>query len=486
MALLRKIFFYLFVVIYLIFCPVTVLYALGYIFRPGEENQIVKTGLIYLASIPTGASVTIDGKPHSDKTPCILRDLTPGTYHIELKLEGRQGWSEDLPVEASKATVLEKIVLLPNRLESEKIADGPFGDLVAAGDGHWVVLGKDRAAAQALAIDRKTGKSTPLLPDLNAVRGAKITDMRVRPKSPLVLIRLEDKEGPRWLWADPAEPRASDITRLFPEPPERVDWDPKDRDTLFFFRDGVLTRLDLGGKKVRRKTYLHVHGFGLLDRRVYILDDQNRIYHMDKEPGSGEPILTDAALGDSLFDPSHFYEIRPLRKNLLLFLGEHGELLASRLPYRFVREGVEGAEWDADSERLLVWRKDKIGILDFKRQSFRGDVFEKGPQFVWVFKSGRGIEQAYWAYGGTHILFRDQNKVYLLDMETYSKPRLYQLVETKRDSSVSYDESQGRLVYIDADANALWSLEVVPRKQFLLLPFPDRKEEKKESEIQEL
>ena len=48
LLLLRRIFFYLFTAIYVVACPMTILYALGYLVKPGTEKGIVKRGLIYI------------------------------------------------------------------------------------------------------------------------------------------------------------------------------------------------------------------------------------------------------------------------------------------------------------------------------------------------------------------------------------------------------------------------------------------------------
>ncbi len=57
MLRLRKILFYLCALLYLISCPLTILYALGYGVQPGAQRGLVKTGVISLATLPPGAPV---------------------------------------------------------------------------------------------------------------------------------------------------------------------------------------------------------------------------------------------------------------------------------------------------------------------------------------------------------------------------------------------------------------------------------------------
>ncbi|MBI4372626.1 MAG: hypothetical protein HY585_02730, partial [Candidatus Omnitrophica bacterium] len=89
-------------------------------------------------------------------------------------------------------------------------------------------------------------------------------------------------------------------------------------------------------------------------------------------------------------------------------------------------------------------------------------------------------------YEGSHILFRDKNKVFSLELETYGKPHLYELMEVKPKSSVFYSEEAGKLYYLDRLSGRISFLEVLPRRDLLILPFPERKEEKKQAQIGEL
>ena len=85
MGQLRRIIFYLFVAIYLIAAPLTVLYALGYILSPTRQT-LVQTGLISLSSVPSQASVWVNGSLLNEKTPLVLRNLKPGPYSLRVGL----------------------------------------------------------------------------------------------------------------------------------------------------------------------------------------------------------------------------------------------------------------------------------------------------------------------------------------------------------------------------------------------------------------
>ena len=92
MQFLRKIFFYFFAAIYIVVCPLVILYAVGYLYRPGTEGGVVETGLISLTTVPAGASIYINESLCAEKTPALIRELLPDDYAIRLELNSYMPW----------------------------------------------------------------------------------------------------------------------------------------------------------------------------------------------------------------------------------------------------------------------------------------------------------------------------------------------------------------------------------------------------------
>ena len=121
MIILRRILFFIFFTTYLVVCPFLIFYALGYIVKPGPELSLAYTGLISIQTIPKGASVFLEGSRYSKKTPTTMMELLPGSYHLKVALKGLSPWTRTVQVQAGKAVVLEKIILLPKDLKPEII-----------------------------------------------------------------------------------------------------------------------------------------------------------------------------------------------------------------------------------------------------------------------------------------------------------------------------------------------------------------------------
>src|SRR3989338_4413597 len=189
MLFLRRIFFYLFVAIYLIFCPLIVLYALGYIYKPGTEQGIFKSGLIYLSTAPPGASVYFGNRRYTRRTPTLLPNLIPGDYPVRLVLKKYKSWNETLPVEAGKATVLERILLEPEEKKREEFLSDAFEDIVPIAGSRFFLVAKTPQLRSVFVFDWKDEKVWPLLPDGSSLGNMKISSSSTIQESQALFIR---------------------------------------------------------------------------------------------------------------------------------------------------------------------------------------------------------------------------------------------------------------------------------------------------------
>ena len=61
----------------------------------------VSTGALAVESLPTGASVTVNGKP-SGNTPLTLDDLAPGDYRVTMSMSGYRDFATTVRVVAGE------------------------------------------------------------------------------------------------------------------------------------------------------------------------------------------------------------------------------------------------------------------------------------------------------------------------------------------------------------------------------------------------
>lgn len=466
MLWLRRVVFYAFLLVYLIACPLTILYAFGYVFRPGTEQGLLKTGVLSLSTAPPGAAIYLNNRRYTRLTPAVLQGLLPGTYRLKVTRKGYEPWTRAVSIEAEKATVLDRVLLLPKIPRSAVLLPEPFDALLPIPDTRFLLLMKGARLGDVVVYDWASAEWWPLLPRGSPWAEGVAAPPVVMRGSPFVLVRAKLAGGEAFLWVELRnhETRLTDLTRLFPSHPLAVAWDPLAPDQLFSLQDGIVNRLEVGAMAIYPGLADRVRGLGASNRQLYVLTEDHTLQRRDVDGRLLETVFGIPRTGEPLFGAKSVFHLTALSDERVLLLGERGEFIAVQRPFRLVEEGVRRFEFDARRQRLLVWRKDRLGVLDLASAE-AGEALPRQPELRWVFEKGRDIEQAFWVYEGSHILLQDNGVVALLASEPEGEPAVRELLRVRSGHSVFYADESGLLYYLDRTTGRLSSLEILPGRE---------------------
>lgn len=469
MRTLRRVLFYLFLALYLAATPMVILYALGYLYRPGAEHGLVRTGLVSLKTVPGDARVFVGSSRYRWRTPTIIRGLLPGDYALRLTLRDHQPWSGFVTIEPEKATVLEDILLLPRDLTPRVIAEGPFDELVAEPGPDWFLVRRGDRAGGLAVYDLDREDLRPVVPSNHPMRDARVELRAAVNGSPYLLLGLEGADGPRCLWCplDDARDEPADITRLFPEPPGRVTWDRKARDELFALRQDAIARLRIDEGAIYPGVLGRVSSFAVYRDRLYAIDESN---HFVRASRDGEDI---ESAGKSPPEIQTFwrapggYAIHVLDSDAALFLDDRGRLLASVPPYEIADEGIEGLRADSREPAALVWDRHRIGRIAVRR----AEHGEDGPTIdaQWIHHADPPIRHAQEIHDGTHVLFAADGRLLLLALPEGGGGEPREVARLHRDARFFFSERTGSVYGLD-EQRRLIAIRLLPRRE--LLPRP--------------
>lgn len=110
---------------FLVLAPLVVLATLGYRFDRGR-GRLQRTGAIVLASLPRGATVTVDGSRIKQRTPTVVRNVLPGEHLIRLTRLHTAPWEKRVTVIPGRSTLYDAILLAPTeeRWREERVLPG--------------------------------------------------------------------------------------------------------------------------------------------------------------------------------------------------------------------------------------------------------------------------------------------------------------------------------------------------------------------------
>ncbi len=264
MPLLRKVFFYLFALVYLVICPWIILRMLGYD-RDPRTHHWVKTGIIYISSNPPGATVFINGRGMPEKTPTIIRDLTPANYKVRMVAAGYEAWESDIPVVDRKATSVENILLIPNEWKIKALNSMPLSKLIPVPGSNYLLVSADDTAKNIFILrlnkdiedsdnnpKLNVSELEPLFPEESIYAEGRVMRFFTVEPSPFLVVQLEFGEKQKYLWIDPRDKQVhiEDISDLLPQPPGKLYWEPNDEKNLFAFYPGVVNRINIKAKAI--------------------------------------------------------------------------------------------------------------------------------------------------------------------------------------------------------------------------------------------
>ncbi len=477
MIWIRRFVFYFFVIIYLIVCPSTIFYALGFYIKPGADYGIVKTGLIYLSSTPSGASVSINGLMYKEKTPVVIRNLMPGYYTVRVEAKGFRTWVEQVPVEAERASVVEKLLLLPENLKTREISDNKFDELIPVPRTSYLILSRDRKVNETQIYHLKKERFKKLSDFLAVDASSKIARWYLISKSESAVLQINNKDQVSYQAVSLAgkEP-AKDLSSLISQTPDQILWEPGWEDHMVSVRGDSFDYLRSDKMHVHPQVAGNIHGLGVYNHLIYALRGDHTLATMSYEGKNEKVVLRDSYLGQLLFGEDQPYHIQIFPEDRMLFLGPRGNLLSNKLPHIFAPEKIRGYEIINHPKKLVVWTATQIGVIELEVEPDSGDFFERGPHIVWVYQEGRDIRRAFWVYEGAHIVFLDGNRAFFLDLETFSKAEPHLLFEVKNNSGITYSEDTGALYFLDPDRETLQQAALTPNHERSLIAFPTRQE----------
>lgn len=252
MPFLRKIVFYLFLAIYGIICPMLILRLLGFVFDPVTKHW-VKTGIIYVSSNPPEASVYINGRLAQERTPTVIRDLTPGDYAVRMQLDGYTPWENMVPVVDKKATSIENILLIPTRWDKKRAQTQPAGNLIGIPGSSCLLSTNGDSVNNILILHLNDNDAPePLFPKESIYRESRLIHYFTVAQSPFIVLQIELNAKQKYLWIDTRDKQIhiEDISDLITTPPQRLFWEPNDDKNLFAVYPEGVNRINIKAKAI--------------------------------------------------------------------------------------------------------------------------------------------------------------------------------------------------------------------------------------------
>ena len=107
-----------------------------------QHNNIEKRSLVDISSKMNEVRVYFDDKLIGNMLPLQIKDLVPGTYHLDISKLGYLPWNRDLTVQTDLVTKVDDVVLVPEHPETlvHQLARFPEKSRYFTGKDFFIVL----------------------------------------------------------------------------------------------------------------------------------------------------------------------------------------------------------------------------------------------------------------------------------------------------------------------------------------------------------
>jgi len=469
MLLLRKLFFLAFLIVYVIVCPLLILYALGYIYNPVAQ-ELVHTGVLNLVSIPSGADIYLGKSRFSHNTPAVIRELLGGSYKITLKKKGYKVWTHSITIEAGKAAAFKNILLIPNNWSPENITTHGCKDLIPIENEQLFLIttGSDMGSFFVYNVN---GNIHPLSSAQSPFSAMPVTKVYYAAKSDAIVICGGSSGDKRYLYLNlkDKKPEAIDITNLFPDTPSSITWQAEKEPDLFARQKNCINLLKVKAEKTYPCYWDNIKGFGIYDDRVYIIDQNDILIHQTFDTHKQKNLSEDMHLAKRLFGRSEFYLIEAGNDEIISFLGTKGDFIVNFPPYHIAAKDVIGYRFDNNPDLLLYWTKTSLSIVDFSVGRDK-TVFHENFKVRTIYENGRNIKQVFWADEDSHILCNDADNIYLIELQPQGPVHVEFVGKIKNNTKVFYDNGENALYYLDDKDGVLKRLQIISKQPITISP----------------
>lgn len=462
MLLFRKLLFFIFTAVYIIACPILILYSLGYVYNPVRQ-KLVRTGIVSLSTLPRDALVFLEKSRFIHRTPADIRELLPGNYTIKLKKKGYKPWTHLLSVEAGKVVAFENILLVPDKWPVKNMAEQSCKTLLPLENKQHLFLVSTGANLSSFFIYDKDETLRPLLNPESPFAAVSVNKIYLMPKSDTLILSAGSFWDKKTLHLNLAKkpPAIKDITEIFGGKPSFVTSHGADADQIYTLQDNCVNHADVKAKQFFPCEWNKLKGFGLYGKWIYIIDPNGVLLRESSESKKQEILSEDTALSRNLFDRSHFYHITIKENGIIVFLGTEGDFIANVPPYNIASQDISGFSFNSDENLLLCWSKNSVSIVDFSGKSGK-TLFQEKFTVRTVHENARNIKQCCWAYKNSHILCNDAGDIYLIEIEPQGSNHVEHVCKVQKDTDIFYDSDKHALYYLDEKTGMLEKLQVVP------------------------
>lgn len=462
-ALKRRLFFLLFVFLFLITAPIIILYSTGYRFNL-ERNIFIHSGSVTVKPIPQKVDIFIDNKPVSSNKINFLNytyhldGIRPGEHIIEIRKEDYQPWSKKTVVQSGLSAEFWNIFLAQKNYTKNKLGENNTNNFFVSPKDNRAALvdnTNDQLKISILDIDDNAIEYSHIFENYSLSSNIEKENIEWSPQGDKLIIPVMQNESQEkdYIITDIEFKDYFMLTKVTQKAEVgNARWDPLYKNYIFFLSDNNLFRIDLDidSKSTAKSIAEDISGFDLSKSGVYYLNSSNGIIHRKSLTGENKEQITTKPIKNIVsknlrliaYDEERVAVING-DETLYLFNEGDKETYMNKFPGK-----VKGIHFSNDGKKMLYWTDREI-FVHFLRY-WDTQPIRKENETRSITRFSQKISNVHWHEDYEHIIFSTGNKIKITEIDHRSYRNTMDLTKINaNETKIVSNFSENWLLFLD-------------------------------------
>ncbi|HPA25929.1 MAG TPA: PEGA domain-containing protein [bacterium] len=432
----RRILYCIFFLIFFIAAPIVVLLAQGYQYD-FTKRRLEKTGVLFLESKPSKATIYLNYKIQKDTTESRLKNLLPNDYDVKITKDGYQDWQKKLTVHPNETTFAQYIRLFKKEPKVANIFSQPINIISALID-NLIALNYTANNKSQLALFNLDTESISPLAELNFVPEKLMISSR---QNYLLASRAE-----KIVVIDLINKKIIDLSQQI-RPINSPNWSLADKDEMLYFTSSSgLFKINLTTQNISTVINEPIIAWTLIDKELYYLSQEKTNVALKKMRLG--LIATEETLNSF---PTSKYTLENLNADYLFLLDTTNNIF-----YLLnLKDSTEKIKTFAETKYFKISADNNILLLGNDFEIFNYDLNTKEENIILRLSSE--IIKSAWYPVSTHIYYLSADGLKIT--ETIKQDKILNNLITGSDIKDFFGNADGNKVYY-IDENGLNVAEI--------------------------
>ena len=308
-----------FVMVVTVIITVTVLAFVVSGYWLNADFKVERQGMLQINSVPTGATVAVDGDSPWFQRTNTSKILSSGKHEVVLSKEGYDTWSKTVDIKEGLLYRLNYPHLFLENRTKESVYDTTTATFATVSPNRILLLLANNTTSWTLInLDSETIKPTivdvsKVFPSTTSLFNDEILSASWDSANEHVLFKLQKEGSVGWVLLDVRDPSKSlDLTREFATSFMDVKIMDHSADNLLAIRDGNLHKIDVGARHISAVLVEGILDYDFYDSEIiYTTEDQVSLLKLGQESPLVIKEIENGArvLISKFYDDKYFYII---------------------------------------------------------------------------------------------------------------------------------------------------------------------------------